>query len=323
MFYLKDNCFIESLTSPQLEIQTSSVQQHNGAIRMQGYLQKRSQSSTFKKWNRRWFTLSNNCLYYQRRSEETTEQSKINADLRVCRIREVNDTERRFTFEIFSPRSRYILQADSQHECNKWITAIQEEINEAINNTATNLMQRNASFNNFSVVNVSNSEWYDYNNESLSAVNSFCPTEDTNGNSTDISNFSYTPSPPITLPIDNSSSSTSATAASSSLLLQNQIDDNKNFALKKVNGNEKCCDCGALCPSWVSINLGALLCIECSGKHRGLGVHISKVRSLTLDDLDDSIMLFLMKIGNDMVNDVYENTLINNKIQRATPKCSK
>ena len=36
-------------------------------------------------------------------------------------------------------------------------------------------------------------------------------------------------------------------------------------------------------PDWASINLGILLCLECSGVHRGLGVHITKVRSATLD----------------------------------------
>ena len=37
-------------------------------------------------------------------------------------------------------------------------------------------------------------------------------------------------------------------------------------------------------PEWASINLGMLVCIECSGIHRNLGSHISKVRSLDLDE---------------------------------------
>ena len=37
-------------------------------------------------------------------------------------------------------------------------------------------------------------------------------------------------------------------------------------------------------PDWASLNLGALMCIECSGMHRNLGSHVSRVRSLDLDD---------------------------------------
>jgi len=52
--------------------------------------------------------------------------------------------------------------------------------------------------------------------------------------------------------------------------------------LRKVDGNNMCADCGASEPDWASLNLGALLCIECSGVHRNLGVHISKVTTKLL-----------------------------------------
>lgn len=51
--------------------------------------------------------------------------------------------------------------------------------------------------------------------------------------------------------------------------------------LRRVCGNDKCADCGAPEPDWASLNLGVLVCIECSGVHRNLGVHISKVNSIS------------------------------------------
>lgn len=81
--------------------------------------------------------------------------------------------------------------------------------------------------------------------------------------------------------------------------------------LRRVCGNDKCADCGAPEPDWASLNLGVLVCIECSGVHRNLGVHISKVRSLTLDVKvwDPSVISLFQSLGNTFANSVWEELL--------------
>uniref|UniRef100_A0A8B9HXU9 ArfGAP with GTPase domain, ankyrin repeat and PH domain 2 n=1 Tax=Astyanax mexicanus TaxID=7994 RepID=A0A8B9HXU9_ASTMX len=78
-------------------------------------------------------------------------------------------------------------------------------------------------------------------------------------------------------------------------------------AIRNAKGNSFCVDCDAPNPTWASLNLGALICIECSGIHRNLGTHLSRVRSLDLDDWPYELTLVLIAIGNHMANSIWES----------------
>ncbi|XP_072879861.1 arf-GAP with coiled-coil, ANK repeat and PH domain-containing protein 2 isoform X3 [Chlorocebus sabaeus] len=93
-------------------------------------------------------------------------------------------------------------------------------------------------------------------------------------------------------------------------------------ALQRVQcipGNASCCDCGLADPRWASINLGITLCIECSGIHRSLGVHFSKVRSLTLDTWEPELLKLMCELGNDVINRVYEANVEKMGIKKPQP----
>ncbi|XP_055712518.1 centaurin-gamma-1A isoform X1 [Phlebotomus papatasi] len=74
----------------------------------------------------------------------------------------------------------------------------------------------------------------------------------------------------------------------------------------RVPGNSHCVDCDEPNPEWASLNLGVVMCIECSGVHRNLGSHISKVRSLGLDEWPPGHLSVMLAIGNSLANSVWE-----------------
>nr|XP_058899134.1 arf-GAP with SH3 domain, ANK repeat and PH domain-containing protein 1 isoform X5 [Kogia breviceps] len=79
--------------------------------------------------------------------------------------------------------------------------------------------------------------------------------------------------------------------------------------VQRLPGNDVCCDCGSPEPTWLSTNLGILTCIECSGIHREMGVHISRIQSLELDKLGTSELLLAKNVGNNSFNDIMEANL--------------
>ncbi|KAM6248508.1 arf-GAP with SH3 domain, ANK repeat and PH domain-containing protein 1-like [Porphyrio hochstetteri] len=79
--------------------------------------------------------------------------------------------------------------------------------------------------------------------------------------------------------------------------------------VRGMPGNRECCDCSAPDPAWLSVNLGILICIECSGIHREMGVHLSRIQSLSLDKLATSELLLARNISNSGFNNIMEANL--------------
>uniref|UniRef100_A0A8D0A1Z3 Arf-GAP with coiled-coil, ANK repeat and PH domain-containing protein n=1 Tax=Sander lucioperca TaxID=283035 RepID=A0A8D0A1Z3_SANLU len=207
---------------------------------IQGYLFKRSRRKT-KTWKRSWFSIRDNQLLYRKSHKE--EAVVLFEDLRLCAVKSLEHTDRRFCFELLSVQKCCALQADSEQLKQAWLSALQGSIDLA------------------------------YRERADSQVPKELPPPLCGGDSS--------PGPP---------------APRLSVL---------DVALRG-SGNQRCCDCGEEEPRWASINLGVTVCIECSGIHRSLGVHLSKVRSLTLDSWEAEQLKLLCVLGNNAVNRIYE-----------------
>lgn len=72
--------------------------------------------------------------------------------------------------------------------------------------------------------------------------------------------------------------------------------------IQAISGNDRCCDCGVKHPQWASVSFGNLFCLECSGVHRSLGVHITFVRSIAMDSWTPAQLKVMKAGGNDKMN---------------------
>ncbi len=174
-----------------------------------------------------------------------------------------------------------MLQADSQLECTQWVQSLEKAINDAYirSSDGGDSGSGGAGEGSNGDIDSINNDYFEQNNEinnhvdSINGVNTHNTSGILHGSKSSKSLRSMANS---NTNHNDSTNEITLTAA-----------DSKRLMISSVKGNQVCCDCKASSPSWCVINLGILVCIECSGKHRGLGVHISKVRSLNLDDLDN------------------------------------
>ncbi|XP_055758339.1 stromal membrane-associated protein 1-like isoform X1 [Salvelinus fontinalis] len=74
----------------------------------------------------------------------------------------------------------------------------------------------------------------------------------------------------------------------------------------REDDNKHCADCEAKGPRWASWNLGVFMCIRCAGIHRNLGVHISRVKSVNLDQWTQEQIQSMVDMGNNKAKQLYE-----------------
>ncbi|XP_071806071.1 arf-GAP with coiled-coil, ANK repeat and PH domain-containing protein 2-like [Asterias amurensis] len=233
-----------------------------GRTTMEGYLFKKT-NNAFKTWHRRWFTVKDDQLVYQKRTKGGI--SIAAEDLRLCNVKPLDDIDRRFCFEIVLPGKTISLQADNESIRKAWIEALQAGITSAYCLSPT--LQRPQSEG----------------------------------------SFNDNPNP-------HQESSTQPVTKKRSESFKSKI--------QALPGNDKCCDCKSENPTWCSINLGITLCIECSGVHRSLGVHLSKVRSLTLDSMEPETLKVMLNLGNNLVRSIFEARVDETVALPASPNCS-
>lgn len=90
--------------------------------------------------------------------------------------------------------------------------------------------------------------------------------------------------------------------------------------LKHLEGNHRCVDCGEQNPQWATYRYGALLCLKCSGQHRSMGVQVSSVRSITMDEWSVPEIISMLEGGNAQITAFFQR---HNLTRESLPEKSK
>ncbi|KAF4974966.1 hypothetical protein FZEAL_8191 [Fusarium zealandicum] len=243
-------------------------------------------------WHKFWIVLDQGKLSEYSNWKQRLDLHMDPIDLRMASVREARNAERRFCFEVITPNYKRVYQATSEEDMNSWILSI--------NNALQSAMEGRSHHGKPTSSNGDSSLKRDIGSVLTGKTQSLSHGTHHSAPSSGV------PSRRITVGARPSAVRTTSSGYEESpdKLLQ-MVRDNDQ-------GNMWCADCGSGSKvEWVSINLGIILCIECSGIHRSLGTHISKVRSLTLDikSFTIDIVELLLLVGNRVSNMIWESKL--------------
>ncbi|KAJ2747516.1 hypothetical protein GGI20_000505 [Coemansia sp. BCRC 34301] len=270
-----------STSSQRLSLASISLSPH-GLFQISGYLFLRSQYSIMASWQRRWFEIKDGHLVHFQRDSEKDKES---VPLHLCMVKRGVTHERRNVFELIAPNRTYILQAETSSDLNAWKACLKQAIESSL---------------------------YSHTPATHATVAlGVVPLKAVRANSQPPVARSGSPvtaegAPQVHVSLSNQRTGLSAATASLLGVADPNVQEMRMAKMRFPVGNDRCVDCGKRAPEWAVINLGVLVCIDCSGIHRSLGVHVSKVRSIKLDNWEPELMQIMQRLGNHRVNHIYE-----------------
>eukprot|EP00884_Botryococcus_braunii_P002527 jgi/Botrbrau1/12275/Bobra.0323s0015.1 len=280
----------------------------------QGYLLKRSSNNVYRDWKRRFFVLdSTGMLYYysskEKQGEKKTAQNTVNLLTATVKV-DSEDPALRFCFRVISPEKTYTLQADNDLDRSEWMSAIQGVIACLLNGTIEPAQQAvpPVTGRGSLAARTGRHSRHSSTSELAGAGEGVGALAQVTG----LRGEGLAPRSPSVPRFSSAALLDSPGKPPLGHTIRRGGGSEPLEVLRRVAGNDVCCDCGAPDPDWASLNLAVLLCIECSGIHRQLGVHVSKVRSLTLDVRvweEGGIMDMMSSLGNEAGNEVWEAAL--------------
>lgn len=328
-------------------VETSSVDKSASSPQLQGCLFKRGGKKGFRNWAKRWFRLQNNQLIYCKRAPHLTSNELALAldsslsDLRLkinhnaLDLTKILATKHRTSTNEFSSANDIhpILQLLNQSS-PKWKTlesdlrfctartAYSSVISNKTQLSNTNsvsdrrftfeLIAQENRIHYLQATNITNLElWVNTLRSGLSHLqHGVSPNH--------VQSTCYSPSISGSYECENNSNFNKFSRPNSIVTGKSQVLDYEKLRSQcgillwrepDWSGLRYCADCKAENACWAAINLGVTLCTNCASIHRSLGVHVSKVRSLTLDNWEPESLHVMLNLGNRLVNQIYEANL--------------